>query len=73
MGAKARILDRRSLPSMDPERRGKTDVVILYQVDTLGQYSLVMPEEDATSERVQEAIRSEVRKRNDLRSEEFEI
>jgi len=73
MGAKARILDRRSVPSMDPERRGKTDVVILYSVDTIGQYSLVMHEEDATPDRVTEAIRSEVKKRNELRSEEFEV
>ena len=73
MGAKARILDRRSLPSMNPDRRGKTDVVILYQVDTLGQYSIVIPEELASPDRVQAAIRDEVKKRNELRSQEFEV
>lgn len=73
MGRKARVVDRRSLPSIDPERRGKTDVVILYQVDTLGQYSIVLPEETASPECVQQAIRDEVKKRDELRSQEFEV
>lgn len=58
---------------MDPERRGKTDVVVLYEVDTLGHYSIVLPEENATPELVQEAIRSEVKKRDELQSQEFEV
>lgn len=57
--ATATVKDRRVFPSVRADRRGKMDVLILYETDTTGQYTLTLPEEDATPDGIVAAIRAD--------------
>ena len=63
MSQVAKVVDRRSIPSMKPDRRGQLDVVVTYAVQGDVQYAVVIAEELATPEGIRDAIRKDVEAR----------
>lgn len=43
--ATVKILDKREVPSADPQRIGKFDALITYQADTFRTYIITIPDE----------------------------
>lgn len=54
-------IGRNEMPSVDPERIGKMDVIYAYQDDRLNSIVFTIPLEDDTDERVAEELRSRVK------------
>jgi len=57
---KVKILDVRDVPSVEPGRIGKIDVLITYQVDPTHIYMVRLPKEEFTDEKVKEAIKKDL-------------
>jgi len=54
------IIDVRDIPSTEPGRIGKIDVLVTYQIDPAHIYMIRIPKEEFTEERLTEAIRKDV-------------
>jgi len=70
---KIKILDVREIPSGEPGRIGKMDLIITYQVDALRTYITTMPKEEFTEERLKEKIKKELTEREKWLGKEIEI
>ncbi|RKY70078.1 MAG: hypothetical protein DRQ24_09865 [Candidatus Latescibacterota bacterium] len=70
---KIKILDVREIPSGEPGRIGKMDLIITYQVDALRTYITTMPKEEFTEERLKEKIKEELTEREKWLGKEIEI
>jgi len=57
------IIDKVEMPSVEPGRLGKIDVVVTYQIDPLHRYRVTIPAEKATDEAIEEAIRKDAQHR----------
>lgn len=69
-----KILDVREIPSGDPERIGKLDTVVTYQLDPLRTYIEMMPQEDAKDPaKLKARIKKAMAERNKLIGTEIEI
>jgi len=75
-----KILDYLIAPSLEPERRGKRDVVISYSVDNLRFYRLALPAEEYLTpegkvniDKVIAKIRAEEQERLKLIGKTFEV
>lgn len=55
----AETLDVRDVPTTEPGRLGKIDKLIVYQVGPFRRYSVRIPEEDLTKEKLKEAVRAD--------------
>jgi len=73
MPVTVKILDTRRIPSGAPERVGQFDVIITYQIDPLRTYIITLPEEEATEEKIKEAIRKDIEERGKWIGRELEI
>lgn len=67
------IRDVRKVPSGLPERFGKFDAIITYQLEGFGVYILTLPAEDLTDEKVKLAVQKDVEERKLWIGKEFEI
>jgi len=54
------ILDVRDIPSTEPGRIGKIDVLVTYQIDPAHVYMIRIPKEEFTEERLTEEIKRDV-------------
>ncbi len=50
----AKIIRRQTIPSAQPERFGKNDVLLVMQFDFMNTHSVIIPEEEFSEERVQQ-------------------
>jgi len=57
---KVKVLDVRDVPSTEPGRIGKIDVLVTYQLDPTHIYMVRIPKEEFTDERVREVIKRDV-------------
>jgi len=57
---KVKVLDVRDVPSTEPGRIGKIDVLVTYQLDPTHIYMVRIPKEEFTDEKVREVIRRDV-------------
>jgi hypothetical protein len=57
-----KITDVREVPSADPARLGKTDMMISWMEDAFRPFNVTIPLEDYTPEKGLERVRAEVRK-----------
>jgi len=57
---RVKILDVRDVPSTEPGRIGKIDVLVTYQLDPTHIYMVRIPKEEFTDERVRGVIRKDV-------------
>jgi len=61
--AAIRVVDIREIPSADPARVGKLDMIVTYQTDKLNTYITVIPKEEFTEAALIEKIRAEMKER----------
>ncbi len=59
--AKVKIIDKREIPSADPQRVGKMDAMVTYQLDTFRTYLITVPNESLTPETEDEVIKAAIR------------
>lgn len=71
--AKIKIIDVREIPSGKPERVGKLDKIITYQLDALRTYMTTMPIEEFTEEALKKQIAEEIKARATWEGKELEI
>jgi len=57
---RVKILDVRDVPSTEPGRIGKIDVLVTYQLDPTHIYMVRIPKEEFTDEKVKEVIKKDV-------------
>jgi len=55
-----KVVDVRDVPSTDPGRIGKIDVLITYQLDPTHIYMVRIPKEEFTEAKVREVIKRDV-------------
>ncbi len=67
------IIDARVLPSLTPERRGKSDRWVSYRTDGGRTGLVVLAEESATEDTVRRAIEADVRKAEALVGRKFTL
>lgn len=70
---KIKILDTRDYPSTTPERAGKFDMVITYQVDAFRTYIITMPKEEFNETALKARIAADLKERDKWRNKEIEI
>jgi len=56
----AEILDVRKVPSTDPGRLGKFDILVTYRIGPAQVYMIRVAEEEFTEEQVTEAIKKDI-------------
>jgi hypothetical protein len=62
----AEIVSYLDIPSSDPTRLGKTDVMITYRIDPLHTFSITMPKEAADEDTIRKAIQADWDKRKHI-------
>lgn len=63
MAQEIKILDMREFPSTDPERVGKFDMIITYQVDPYRVYLITIKKEEFSEDKIKEAIKKDLAER----------
>jgi len=61
---RVRVLDVRDVPSTEPGRIGKIDVLVTYQLDPTHIYMVRIPKDEFTDEKVREVIRRDVEEKS---------
>jgi hypothetical protein len=56
---KAKILGEYMQYSINPDRQGKQDTIIMYQIDPLHTYQVTLPKDHPTDSEVETAIRND--------------
>lgn len=57
------IIDVRSVPSTEPERAGKIDTLITYQLDPQHVYMIRVPKEEVPPEEIDKAVLEDYRRK----------
>lgn len=71
--SEVKIIEAVEIYSPDPARVGKKDTLVTYTVDKLHTYLITIPAEDATEDRIMEAIRKAEQARGKLIGKTFEV
>jgi len=58
-----KIVDVRDVPALDPERLGKIDVMVTYEVEPMRVYMVRIPKEEFNEERLREEIKKDIQAR----------
>jgi hypothetical protein len=69
----AEIVSVLDIPSPDPTRLGKVDVMITYRVDPLHSFTLRIPKEDATPAKIKAAVQEDWNKRKEIIGAKFTL
>ena len=70
---KIKIVDKREIPSAEPARAGKMDVMITYQIDTFRTYIIIIPEEQFTEDELKKRIKADMEERQKWAGKEIEL
>ena len=62
--AKFTVLDVRDLPSPNPERIGKWDKLVVYELDPTHRYTLRVPAESFDKEALVAAVKADIQERS---------
>lgn len=73
MPTKFKIFDIRKVPSAEPERVGKFDQLVMYELDPMRRYIVRIPEEDFTEDRMIQAIKADIAERAKFAGKEYEL
>jgi len=73
MPTKFKIFDIRRVPSAEPDRIGKYDQLVMYELDAMRRYIVRIPEEDYTEEKMIEAVKKDMATRAAVVGKEYEI
>jgi len=55
-----RVVATVDIPSRTPDRAGKIDVMVTYRIGEIQSGTIIMPKEDLTPEKLQEAIKADI-------------
>ena len=73
MPTKFKVFDTRRVPSAEPERVGKYDTLVMYELDPMRRYIVRIPEEEFTEERMIRAVKEDIEERAKYTGREYEI
>ena len=73
MPTKFRVDDIRRVPSGDPDRLGKFDQLVMYELDPMHRYILRIPEEEFSDERMIRAVKEDIAQRAQYTGKEYEF
>lgn len=73
MPTKFKIFDVRRVPSAEPDRIGKYDQLVMYELDPMRRYIVRIPEETFTEETMKAAIKADMASRAEYTGKEYEI
>jgi hypothetical protein len=72
-GEQVRIVDVRKLPSPDPQRYGKDDAIVLYELAPGTRYSVRLPAENLTDATITAAIRADMTERGKWQGKQLQL
>lgn len=67
------VLDVRDLPSPDPERLGKWDKLVVYELDPTHRYTIRVPAESFTEEALVAAVKADLEERSQWINKSFPL
>ncbi|MBA7521497.1 hypothetical protein ES705_13604 [subsurface metagenome] len=73
MPTKFKVFDTRRVPSAEPERVGKYDMLVMYELDPMRRYIVRIPEEEFNEARMLEAVKKDMAEREQYTGKEYEI
>ena len=73
MPTKFTLTDVRRVPSGEPERMGKFDQLVMYEIDPMHRYIVRIPEEEFNEERMKRAVKEDMAERAQYAGKEYEI
>jgi len=71
--AEFKVIDVQQLPSPDPRRMGKWDKVIVYELDPLRRYSVLVPAETFSEETLRAAVKADLETRAQWLNKKFQL
>ena len=73
MPIKFKIFDVRRVPSAEPDRIGKYDQLVMYELDPMRRYIIRVPEEEFSEDRMKQAVKEDIAQREQYTGKEYEI
>ena len=73
MPVKFKVSDVRRVPSADPDRLGKFDQLVMYELDPMRRYIVRIPEEEFNEDRMKHAVKEDIAERERYAGKEYEI
>ena len=73
MPTKFKVFDKRDVPSGEPERVGKYDTLVMYELDPMRRYIIRIPAEEFTEDRMIQAVKEDIEERAKFAGKEYEL
>jgi len=73
MPIKFKIFDVRRVPSAEPDRIGKYDQLVMYELDPMRRYIIRVPEEEFSEDRMKQAVKEDIAQREQYTGKEYTI
>lgn len=73
MPTKFKLFDVREVPSAEPERVGKYDKLVMYELDPMRRYIVKIPAEEFSEEKMLAAIKADMADRAQYIGKEYEL
>ena len=73
MPTKFKIFDVRRVPSAEPDRIGKYDQLVMYELDPMRRYIIRGPEEEFSEDRMKQAVKEDIAQREQYTGKEYTI
>lgn len=68
-----KIVERKKLPSVDPKRLGKYDLIFVVELAPGDMIFVRVPDEEFTEEKLQDAIREQIKERGEWAGKELQV
>lgn len=73
MPTKFKVFDVRRVPSAEPDRVGKYDQLVMYELDPMRRYIIRIPEEEFSEDRMKHAVKEDMAQREQYTGKEYEV
>ncbi len=73
MAVNFKVIDVRRIPSADPDRIGKLDYLVTYQLDAYRTYMVTIPVDELTDEIIKEYVSKDIQAMEKWTGKEFTI
>jgi len=71
MAINFKVIKAWRIPSADPNRLGKFDWLVIYQLDPMDRHIVTIPKETPTEGDIKEAVRKDIEERGKFEGKEF--
>lgn len=71
--AEFKVIDTRRLPSPDPARMGQWDTLVVYELDPMRRYSVLVPGDPLTKEALVAAVKADLAERGQWQDQTFQL